>query len=81
MTAFLIIAGLVVSLFLFRKNCNVVTTTIKLVITLILFSPMLAAVSGAKTIVSSMTHSVVGWAMIPLCIYIFLYIICPKSDD
>lgn len=80
MTTILIIAGLIVSLFLFRRNCNAVTTAIKTIVTLVTFSPMLTAVSGAKNIVSSMTHSVVGWAMIPLAIYILLYIICPKSE-
>lgn len=76
----LIVIGLVISLFLFRRNCDVVATTIKLVVTITLLSPMINAVGSAKNIVSSMTHSVVGWAMIPLCIYILLYIICPKSD-
>ncbi|MCX7132231.1 hypothetical protein [Aeromonas sp.] len=80
MTTALIIAGLVVSLFLFRRDCNVAATAIKTIVTLVIFSPMLSAVNFAKLIVSSVTHSVVGWAMIPLAIYILLYIICPKSE-
>ena len=80
MTTSLIIVGLVVSLFLFRRNCNVAATAIKAIVTLVIFSPMLSAVSFAKRIVSDMTHPVVGWAMIPLAIYILLYIICPKSE-
>lgn len=80
MTTALIIVGLIASLFLFRRNCNAVTTAIKLIVTLVAFSPMLAAVNGAKLIVSIVTHSVMGWAMIPLSICILLYIICPKTD-
>lgn len=80
MTTALIVAGLIASLFFFRKNCNAVTTAIKTIVTLVIFSPMLAILNSAKFIVSIVTHSVVGWAMIPLAIYILLYIICPKSE-
>lgn len=80
MTTALIIAGLVISLFLFKRNCNIATTAIKTIITLVILSPIFTPVSFAKRIVSDMTHPVVGWAMIPLAIYILLYIICPKSE-
>lgn len=81
MTVLLIIAGLIISLFLFRRGCNVVTTTIKMVITLVLFSPILNAVAGVKHVIGSLAHSALAWAIIPLSIYILLYIISPHADD
>lgn len=55
--------------------------TVKMVITLVLFSPILNAVAGAKHVISSLTHSALAWAIIPLSIYILLYIISPNADD
>lgn len=81
MIVFLIIAGLIAALFLFRRNGNVVPTTIKLIITLILFSPMLTAVAGAKLAVEYLTHVALARAMIPLSIYILFYIVSPGIDD
>lgn len=70
-----------VALFLSRKNCNVVTTIIKLAITLILFYPLLTAVAGVKNIVEYLTNIHLARAIIPLSIYILFYIINPKADN